>query len=91
MNEGMEGMEGMDMFGGGEEGGGGEGMDMFGGASQTTTERLILTNFPYEEEIELYGIVYIYNPVNNQKLGITPDQENVNGEMPAANEDAPAP
>ena len=78
-----------EMFGGtldGEEDSG-EGMDMFGGGgpAASTTERLLLTNFPYEEEIELYGVVYIYNPINIEMLRIAPEEPAAdNAEAPAA-------
>ena len=79
-----------EMFGGTMDGGeeeGGEGMDMFGGGAPATntTERLLLTNFPYEEEIELYGVVYIYNPINVEMLRIAPEEPaDNNKQAPAA-------
>ena len=96
MDEG--GMEGgsleEEMFGGTMEGeeDGGEGMDMFGGGGPTasTTERLLLTNFPYEEEIELYGVVYIYNPINIEMLRIAPEEPAANNEQAPAEANPPA-
>ena len=92
------GMEGgsleEEMFGGtmddGEEGG--EGMDMFGGGgpASSTTERLLLTNFPYEEEIELYGVVYIYNPINIEMLRIAPEEPAANNAEAPAEANPPA-
>ena len=86
----MGGDDGMqdEMFGEGmfgEEGGGDDmvGDEMFGGGQTSTAERLLLTNFPYEEAVELYGVVYIYNPVNIEKLGITLEEPaDDNGQAP---------
>ena len=83
-------MFGEDMFGE-EDGGGMMGEEMFGGSQASTAERLLLTNFPYEEEVELYGIVYIYNPVNIEKLGITPEEPADNNGQPAVDDSPPAP
>lgn len=83
-------MFGEDMFGGEEDGAMMED-DMFGGKQASTAERLLLTNFPYEEEVELYGVVYIYNPVNIEKLGITPKEPVADNEQPAVDNNAPAP
>lgn len=85
-------MFGEDMFG--EEGGGGDEMmgdDMFGGGQTSSAERLLLTNFPYEEEVELYGVVYIYNPVNIEKLGIIPEEPAADNGQAAPDNNAPAP
>ena len=78
------------MFGD-EDGGGMMGDEMFGGSQASTAERLLLTNFPYEEEVELYGVVYIYNPVNIEKLGITPEDPAADNGQPAVDNNAPAP
>ena len=83
-------MFGEDMFGE-EDGGAMMGEEMFGGSQTSTAERLLLTNFPYEEEVELYGIVYIYNPVNIEKLGITPEEPADNNGQPAVDDSPPAP
>ena len=83
-----------EMFGGTMEGmdEGGDGMDMFGGSGPTasTTERLLLTNFPYEEEIELYGVVYIYNPINIEMLRIAPEEPAANNKQAPAEANPPA-
>ena len=83
-----------EMFGGTMEGQeeGNEGMDMFGGSGPTasTTERLLLTNFPYEEEIELYGVVYIYNPINIEILRIAPEEPAANNKQAPAEANPPA-
>ena len=84
-------MFGEDMFGE-EDGGAMMGEEMFSGNQTTSTaERLLLTNFPYEEEVELYGIVYIYNPVNIEQLGITPEEPADNNGQPAVDDNPPAP
>ncbi|TWT33258.1 hypothetical protein [Blastopirellula retiformator] len=70
------GMGGMGGFAGGMPGGfeggfdGGPGMP--GGGQQKVDNR-------YDVPIEVYGIVYIYNPVNKELLGITDESESEDG------------
>ena len=33
------------------------------------------TEHPYHQEVEVYGIVHIYNPPNPYALGIDPDEQ----------------
>jgi len=57
------------MGGGGAMGGmGGGGMGGMGGVDVVADE------FPYHEEVEIFGIVYIYNPVNDELVPPTEDE-----------------
>lgn len=38
--------------------------------------------FPYDAEVEVYGIMYIYNPVNPERLGLTEENEEAGGATP---------
>ena len=31
--------------------------------------------YPYEEEVEIFGVVYIYNPYDGSKIGLKPEDE----------------
>ena len=59
------GMGGMDGGMGGAMGGGAD-----GGMGALTKA----TEHPYHQEVEVYGIVHIYNPPNPAALGIDPDE-----------------
>ncbi len=63
----MGGMTGAgeDMYGGGEGMPGSGGMGGMGGAAQPSTDP-----FPMDLSVEVYGIIYIYNPPNSEALGI---------------------
>lgn len=55
---------------GGEEGGG------VGRAATKPTDDLS-TPFPYDVIVEIYGIIYIYNPVDERALGVEPEAGDV--------------
>jgi len=57
-------------MGGGAMGGGAMG-DMDGGMGAVVEA----TEHPYHQEVEIYGIVHIYNPPNPYALGIDPDEQ----------------
>lgn len=79
MDFGMGGGMDVGLDPGAEFGGGYPGMDD-GAMGQTTRS-------PYNAEVELYGLVYIYNPVDPEKLGM----EESSGEGEAASFGQPAP
>jgi hypothetical protein len=61
--------------------GGGGGMAGMAGLQQAIDE------FPYHEEVELYAIVYIFNPPDTSKLGkpkVDAVQGAADGNVPAA-------
>lgn len=64
-NAGEDSDGGEGMFSGG--GGGGMG-GMYGGRGGTTQTKLS-DDSPYDVHVELYGVIYIYNPVDREKLG----------------------
>jgi hypothetical protein len=70
---GMGGEGGMFGGGGGDEGGlGGEGAEGMGGAlggMGDSGQVKLSDDSPFDVHVELYGIVYIYNPVDREKLG----------------------
>lgn len=60
--------------GGSADGGYGMGGGMGGGVGRATREGSITADATVEGnliDVEIYGIVYIYNPVNKSQLGIT--------------------
>ncbi len=59
------------MMGGGMMGGGGG----FGGMGAKVDE------FPYQETVEIYAVVYLFNPVDKDKLG-TPEEDAMGGDQP---------
>ena len=75
----MGGMGGGDAMGGG---GGMGGMGGMGGAMGGVD--VVADEFPYHEEVEIFGIVYIYNPVNDE---LVPPTEEDNAAV--AGENAP--
>ena len=46
---------------------------------------------PYHQEVEIYGIVHIYNPPNPYALGIDPEDQKAdeNGGVPAGDPTSP--
>jgi hypothetical protein len=81
---GMEGMMGgggmggaMGGFGGGTEGGASEGggsemagmAGMMGGGGGFSGAQSLVDEFPYQETVEIYAIVYLFNPPDTSKLG----------------------
>ena len=75
---------------GGAMGGAMGGMDGGMGAIAKATEH------PYHQEVEVYGIVHIYNPPNPAALGIDPDepkteQNNPNGGDPTGRDNQTEP
>ncbi len=72
---GMQGTMSGDMAGG--MSGGMEGMmgTMDGGEGAATVQA---AQHPYHQEVEVYGIVHIYNPPNPTALGIDPDEQQAN-------------
>jgi hypothetical protein len=76
----MGGMMGGDMGGmmGGMMGGSGMmGSGMMGGAGG----RGLSDDSPFDVDVELYGIMYIYNPVDREKLGKKLDEPGANGTL----------
>ena len=76
--EGMEGEGEMDMGGDTGMGGGGPGMGggpggMEGGSSGGAADD---SDFPLDMSVEVYGIIYIYNPPDPVKLGVEQVTEN---------------
>lgn len=78
---GMSGMMGNMMGGatGGDEEAGGGAFGGFGGggtgATNSNRSKVASSNVdPYEISVEIYGIVYIYNPVNREVLGLKPPE-----------------
>jgi hypothetical protein len=73
------GMEGGMLGGGGENGGLGGGDEGIGGAlgggmgSMGGSQVKLSDESPFDVHVELYGIVYIYNPVDRVKLGNAAD------------------
>ena len=65
---GMGGEEGMDDMGGMGMGGMGMGMGGMGGGGAAAGEPE--DEFPLDMNVEIYGIIYIYNPNDEEKLGI---------------------
>jgi len=97
MGGGGGGGGGMGMMGGGGEGGGGEGgggtggmegmMGGGGGMAGMAGLQQAIDEFPYHEEVELYAIVYIFNPPDTSKLGkpkVDAVQGAADGNVPAA-------
>ena len=94
---GMEGMMGSGMSTGGGMGGfggGGPGTDgeeggtemsgmagMMGGGGGFGGMGAKVDEFPYQETIEIYAVVYLFNPVDKDKLG-TPEEDAIGGEQP---------
>jgi len=90
MGSGMSTGGGMGGFGGGgpesggDEGGGTEmaGMaGMMGGGGGFGGIAAKVDEFPYQETIEIYAVVYLFNPVDKDKLG-RPEEDAVGGEQP---------
>jgi hypothetical protein len=72
-------MGGMDMMGGmpgGDMMGGMMGGMMPGGMGGGTRGRGLTDDSPFDVDVELYGIMYIYNPVDREKLGKKLDESN---------------
>lgn len=70
----------------GEEGGtemsGSGGMaGMMGGGGGFGGMGAKVDEFPYQETIEIYAVVYLFNPVDKDKLG-TPEEDAIGGEQP---------
>ena len=75
----------MDLSGGGALGGaGGEdssgGYGDMGGPAADTAEK----GSPYDVEVEIYGLIYLYNPPQRSKLGLPEDTETPAGAGAAA-------
>ena len=89
MGGGMSAGGGMGGFGGGgPESGGEEGgtemagmAGMMGGGGGFGAMGAKVDEFPYQETIEIYAVVYLFNPVDKDKLG-TPEEDAVGGEQP---------
>lgn len=65
---------GESMYGGGMYGGGMYGGGMYGGSGASTADmkdrQVVSSTSNYDVPVELYGLIYIYNPVDREKLGI---------------------
>ncbi len=79
---GMGGGSGM----GGGYGMGGEGMGGYGmGQGQPIKDRTdIAVTSQHDVPVEIYGIIYIYNPVDEKKLGLESQQPALTGTVPPA-------
>ncbi len=69
--------------GGGDEDGGYGGMGGMAGASAAQQDS------PYDAEVEIYGLIYLYNPPQRKKLGL-PDEDQAQEQAQAANQTAGA-
>lgn len=71
--------------GGGPESGGEDGgtemAGMMGGGGGFGAIGAKVDEFPYQETIEIYAVVYLFNPVDKDKLE-TPEKDAVGGEQP---------
>jgi hypothetical protein len=75
MTPGAGGMMGGGMMGGGMMGGGMPGGGMTGGlGTRSGAAAGGVTDSPYDAAVEVYGVIYIYNPVNPERLGIGQDE-----------------
>ena len=87
---GAGGMEGGSGMGGGMDGGMDGGMGgamggMMGGMDGGGRAVVKAAEHPYHQEVEIYGIVNIYNPPNPLVLGIEPKEQQADENNPAGN------
>lgn len=93
MGMGMEMMGGeMDMMGGEMEMMGGE-MGMGMGMNMMNANKTPAEEDPYDMTVEVYGLIYIYNPPSDEKLGLDKVDQNtqIDGSAGGATVAAPAP
>lgn len=76
--------------GGGMTGGAGGGASGGGGRSRGRRSGSVGSGSPYDVNVELFGIVYLFNPVDINKLGID-EKKDAKANLAAGQVAAPAP